>query len=68
MKILVIEDDRTVGRYVVRGLEEHHYTTELASDGRAGLDAARGGTWDLIIKGHNVPRHAELLHVLERAR
>ena len=55
MKILVIEDDRTVGRYVVRGLEEHHYTTELAVDGRAGLDAARAGTWDLIILDLRLP-------------
>ena len=55
MKILVIEDDRTVGQYVVRGLEEHHYTAELAMDGRAGLEAARGGTWDLIVLDLRLP-------------
>jgi two-component system copper resistance phosphate regulon response regulator CusR len=55
VKILVIEDDRTVGQYVVRGLEEHHYTTELATDGRAGLEAARVGTWDLIILDLRLP-------------
>jgi len=55
VKILVIEDDRTVGQYVVRGLEEHRYTTELAADGRAGLEAARGSTWDLIILDLRLP-------------
>jgi len=55
VKILVIEDDRTVGQYVVRGLEEHHYTAELAMDGRAGLEAARGGTWDLIVLDLRLP-------------
>ena len=55
MKILVIEDDRTVGQYVVRGLEEHHFSTELATDGRAGLEAARGGTWDLILLDLRLP-------------
>ena len=29
MKILVIEDDRTVGQYVKRGLEEHHFQADL---------------------------------------
>ena len=55
MKILVVEDDRTVGQYVARGLEEHHYTTELVTDGRTGLDAARSGTWDLIVLDLRLP-------------
>ncbi len=55
MKILVIEDDRTVGKYVARGLEEHHYTCELVTDGRRGLEAARAGTWDLIVLDLRLP-------------
>ncbi|HXY20324.1 MAG TPA: response regulator transcription factor [Gemmatimonadales bacterium] len=55
MKILVIEDDRTVGQYVTRGLEEHHYTAELVTDGRAGLEAARAGHWDLIVLDLRLP-------------
>ncbi len=55
MKILVIEDDRTVGQYVARGLEEHHYTTELVTDGRSGLDSARAGQWDLIVLDLRLP-------------
>jgi DNA-binding response OmpR family regulator len=55
VKILVIEDDRTVGQYVARGLAEHRYTTELVADGRSGLDAARGGHWDLIVLDLRLP-------------
>jgi two-component system copper resistance phosphate regulon response regulator CusR len=66
VKILVIEDDRTVGQYVTRGLEEHHYTAELVTDGRAGLEAARGGHWDLIVLDLRLPQLSglEVLHTL----
>ena len=66
MKILVIEDDRTVGQYVTRGLEEHHYTAELVTDGRAGLEAARGSHWDLIVLDLRLPHLSglEVLHTL----
>ncbi len=55
MKILVIEDDRTVGQYVARGLAEHHDSVELEADGRAGLDKATGGMWDLIVLDLRLP-------------
>jgi DNA-binding response OmpR family regulator len=55
VKILVIEDDRTVGQYVARGLEEHHYTAELVTEGAAGLAAARAGHWDLIVLDLRLP-------------
>ena len=66
MKILVIEDDRTVGQYVTRGLQEHHYTAELVTDGRAGLEAARSGHWDLIVLDLRLPGLSglEVLHTL----
>ncbi len=55
MKILVIEDDRTVGQYVARGLEENLYTTELVADGKVGLEQASGGQWDLIVLDLRLP-------------
>ena len=66
MKILVIEDDRTVGQYVARGLEEHHYSPELVTDGAKGLEAARTGHWDLIVLDLRLPGlpGLEVLHNL----
>ena len=49
MKILVVEDDRTVGQYVKRGLEEQRYQADLVDDGMEGLRLASGGRYDLIV-------------------
>ena len=49
MRILVVEDDRTVGQYVQRGLSEARFTVELAADGTSGLEKASGQPWDLIV-------------------
>jgi len=55
MKVLVVEDDRTVGQYVARGLGEARCTVELVADGTAGLEAAMTGSWDLIVLDLRLP-------------
>jgi len=55
VKILVIEDDRTVGQYVARGLGEHHDSVELEADGKEGLEKASAGRWDLIVLDLRLP-------------
>ncbi|MGH7703289.1 MAG: response regulator, partial [Gemmatimonadales bacterium] len=55
MKILVIEDDRTVGQYVRHGLEEHQYHADLVEDGMEGLRLASGGLYDLILLDLRLP-------------
>ena len=37
MKILVVEDDKTVGQYVKRGLTEAGFHADLVGDGAEGL-------------------------------
>ena len=37
MKILVVEDDKTVGQYVRRGLEEQGYQADWVDDGLEAL-------------------------------
>src|SRR3954463_8028794 len=56
MKVLVIEDDRTVGQYVKRGLEEHRVHTDLVDDGMEGLRLASGAPYDLIVLDLRLPR------------
>jgi DNA-binding response OmpR family regulator len=56
MKILVVEDDRTVGEYVRRGLEEAGYHVELAGDGAEGLRVATGGHCDLVVLDLRLPK------------
>ena len=55
MKILVIEDDRTVGQYVKRGLEEQQYHADLVGDGMEGLRLAAGGQYDLLVLDLRLP-------------
>ena len=56
MKILVVEDDTTVGQYVKRGLEEAHYHADLVGDGEEGLRLATAGHYDLIVLDLRLPK------------
>lgn len=55
MKILVIEDDRTVGQYVKRGLDEQGMHADLVDDGMEGLRLASGGRYDVIVLDLRLP-------------
>ena len=55
MRILVIEDDPTVGQYVKRGLEEHRWAVDLVTDGEDGERRATSEAYDLIILDMRLP-------------
>jgi len=55
MKILVVEDDKTVGQYVARGLAEARYQVDLVDEGAAGLRAAASGRYDLVVLDLRLP-------------
>ena len=55
MKILVIEDDPTVGSYVKRGLEEHRWGVDLVTDGEEGERRAGSEAYDLVILDMRLP-------------
>src|SRR6185503_12730649 len=55
MRILVIEDDPTVGQYVRRGLEEQRWSVDLVADGEEGERWARSEAYDLIILDMRLP-------------
>jgi DNA-binding response OmpR family regulator len=55
VKILVIEDDRTVGQYVKHGLEEQRYTADLVDEGLEGLRMASTGHYDVIVLDLRLP-------------
>lgn len=56
MKILYVEDDPTAREYIHRGLQEHGYQVELASDGLTGIERALQRPYDLIILDVMLPR------------
>jgi DNA-binding response OmpR family regulator len=55
VKILVVEDDPTVGPYVKRGLEEHQNHVDLVDDGLEALRLASGGLYDLLVLDLRLP-------------
>ena len=55
MKILVVEDDRVVGQYIKRGLEESQYHADLVNDGLEGLRLISGGNYDLVVLDLRLP-------------
>src|SRR5205085_6485368 len=55
MRILVIEDDPTVGQYVKRGLEEHRWAVDLVADGEEGERRASSEAYDLVVLDMRLP-------------
>jgi len=49
MKILVIEDEHIIATSIKKGLEQEHYTADIAFDGIEGFDLASSGDYDLIL-------------------
>jgi len=55
VKLLVVEDDRTVGQYVKRGLAEAGYQVDLVGDGAEGLQLATDGHYDVLVLDLRLP-------------
>lgn len=55
MKVLVIEDDPTVGQFVKRGLEEQRWTVDLVADGEEGEALAKTQPYDLVVLDLRLP-------------
>jgi two-component system copper resistance phosphate regulon response regulator CusR len=55
VKLLVVEDDRTVGQYVRRGLSEAGYQVDLVDDGAEGLRVASDGHYDVVVLDLRLP-------------
>ncbi len=49
MRILLVEDEEKVSRFIVRGLTAETFAVDTAPDGRRGLDLATTYNYDLII-------------------
>ena len=56
MKILLIEDDRGIVRFVKKGLMENDFSVDTASDGEAGLSSALLERYDVIILDIMLPK------------
>jgi two-component system OmpR family response regulator len=68
MRILVVEDDKDVAGFIVRGLKEAGHVVEHAATGRDGLFLATSEAFDAIILDRMLPGGIDGLNILELLR
>lgn len=56
MRILVVEDERKVARFIERGLKEERFAVDVAADGEEGLFRAQSNDYDLIVLDVLMPK------------
>lgn len=66
-KILIVEDEHQLARFIQLELEHEDYETTVAGDGRLGLSLAESGEFDLILLDIMLPE-LNGLEVLRRLR
>jgi len=49
MRVLVVEDESKVARFIARGLTEERYAVDTAADGRSGVELATTYQYDVVI-------------------
>ena len=60
MHILVVEDEKKVARFIQQGLEEEHYSVDIAHDGEKGSLMAESQNYDLLILDVMLPKKSGL--------
>jgi two-component system OmpR family response regulator len=68
VKILIVEDNERVARFVMRGLRESGHTVQHAGDGRDGLFLASSEPHDVIIMDRMLPGNVDGLAIIEALR
>jgi DNA-binding response OmpR family regulator len=67
LKILVVEDDKKLARFLSRVLTEEGYVTDSASNGQEAIQQAESGVYDLIVLDWMLPE-TDGLHVCRELR
>ena len=68
MRILVVEDDKDVAGFVIKGLREAGHVVEHADNGRDGLFMAASENFDAIVLDRMLPGGIDGLRLLETLR
>lgn len=67
MRILVVEDDPTISRFMVKGLTEERHLVDLVTDGAAALDMLAAEEYDVVVLDVMLP-DVDGFEVCRRAR
>jgi two-component system copper resistance phosphate regulon response regulator CusR len=68
-RILIVEDDAALGRFLTRELTLKEFTVEVCQDGEEGLSKLIDGAYDLVLLDMNLPKidGMDLLRDIHRA-
>ena len=68
MRLLLIEDEEKVSRFIVKGLTAERFAVDVAAEGDKGLELAQAYSYDLIILDLMLPRLSgtEILRLVRR--
>jgi two-component system OmpR family response regulator len=67
MRILVVEDDKKIASFVVKGLRQAGFTVDHADNGQTGLELALASTYDAAVMDVMLPK-LDGLSVIEQLR
>lgn len=68
MKLLLVEDNERVSRFVTKGLKEAGHTVDHADNGREGMFLAASEPYDVIIMDRMLPGQIDGLTIIEALR
>src|SRR6266850_2254694 len=70
MRILLVEDEEKVSRFVARGLTSERFAVDVACDGKSGWELAQTYQYDLVILDLLLPglTGSEVLHRIRKAK
>jgi two-component system, OmpR family, response regulator len=68
VKILIVEDNERVARFVTRGLREAGHTVDHADNGRDGMFIAASEPYDVIVMDRMLPGNIDGLAIIEALR
>jgi two-component system OmpR family response regulator len=68
MKVLVIEDNKRVAQFVLKGLRESGHTVDLADNGRDGMFMASSERYDAVVLDRMLPGGVDGLTIVSALR
>ncbi len=68
MRVLLVEDEVNIAKFISQGLTEGNYAVDVVSDGQSGLEYARAAEYDVLILDIMLPKMTglDLLRELRR--
>ena len=56
MRVLLVEDEQSLAKYVAAGLRKHGFAVDIAFDGRSALDKCEVTPYDVVVLDRDLPQ------------